>query len=133
MMAESFAGEADFFSIGTNDLTQYTLAMDRGHPKLAPKVDALNPGCAAPDRHDGRRRPRARQVVGRLRRHRRRSASRAHAGRSRRGRTEREPAVDPRRSRPRCAALPARDARSSRNALSTAAPATKCVRCSPEA
>ena len=35
--------EADFFSIGTNDLTQYTLAMDRGHPKLAPKVDALNP------------------------------------------------------------------------------------------
>ena len=39
-----FAEEADFFSIGTNDLTQYTLAMDRGHPRLAPKVDALNPG-----------------------------------------------------------------------------------------
>jgi multiphosphoryl transfer protein len=44
VMAEQFAKEADFFSIGTNDLTQYTLAMDRGHPKLAPKVDALNPG-----------------------------------------------------------------------------------------
>jgi phosphoenolpyruvate-protein kinase (PTS system EI component) len=44
VMAEVFAEEADFFSIGTNDLTQYTLAMDRGHPKLAPKVDALNPG-----------------------------------------------------------------------------------------
>jgi phosphoenolpyruvate-protein phosphotransferase len=44
VMAELFAEEADFFSIGTNDLTQYTLAMDRGHPKLAPKVDALNPG-----------------------------------------------------------------------------------------
>ena len=44
IMAEVFAEEADFFSIGTNDLTQYTLAMDRGHPKLAPKVDALNPG-----------------------------------------------------------------------------------------
>ena len=44
VMAEIFAEEADFFSIGTNDLTQYTLAMDRGHPKLAPKVDALNPG-----------------------------------------------------------------------------------------
>lgn len=43
VMAETFAAEADFFSIGTNDLTQYTLAMDRGHPKLAPKVDALNP------------------------------------------------------------------------------------------
>jgi phosphocarrier protein FPr len=43
MMAEQFAREADFFSVGTNDLTQYTLAMDRGHPKLAPQVDALNP------------------------------------------------------------------------------------------
>jgi phosphocarrier protein FPr len=43
VMASTFAAEADFFSIGTNDLTQYTLAMDRGHPKLAPKVDALNP------------------------------------------------------------------------------------------
>jgi multiphosphoryl transfer protein len=43
VMADTFAKEADFFSIGTNDLTQYTLAMDRGHPKLAPKVDALNP------------------------------------------------------------------------------------------
>jgi len=43
IMAHTFAAEADFFSIGTNDLTQYTLAMDRGHPKLAPTVDALNP------------------------------------------------------------------------------------------
>ena len=33
----------DFFSVGTNDLTQYTLAMDRGHPRLAPQVDGLNP------------------------------------------------------------------------------------------
>jgi phosphocarrier protein FPr len=43
VMAAQFAREADFFSIGTNDLTQYTLAMDRGHPKLAPQVDGLNP------------------------------------------------------------------------------------------
>ena len=43
LMMHSFAYEADFFSIGTNDLTQYTLAMDRGHPKFAPTVDALNP------------------------------------------------------------------------------------------
>ena len=43
VMAETFAREADFFSIGTNDLTQYTLAMDRGHPKLAGKADALHP------------------------------------------------------------------------------------------
>ncbi|AOY00956.1 phosphoenolpyruvate--protein phosphotransferase [Jeongeupia sp. USM3] len=44
VMSELFAKEADFFSIGTNDLTQYTLAMDRGHPKLAKQADALNPG-----------------------------------------------------------------------------------------
>jgi phosphocarrier protein FPr len=43
LMAAQFAQEADFFSIGTNDLTQYVLAMDRGHPKLAPRVDGLNP------------------------------------------------------------------------------------------
>jgi phosphocarrier protein FPr len=43
IMAGQFAREADFFSIGTNDLTQYALAMDRAHPKLAPRVDGLNP------------------------------------------------------------------------------------------
>ena len=43
VLAEQFAREADFFSIGSNDLTQYTLAMDRGHPKLAKKADGLNP------------------------------------------------------------------------------------------
>lgn len=44
VMAEQFAREVDFFSVGTNDLTQYTLAMDRGHPQLAALADALNPG-----------------------------------------------------------------------------------------
>jgi phosphocarrier protein FPr len=43
LLADAFAREVDFFSVGTNDLTQYTLAMDRGHPKLAPQVDGLNP------------------------------------------------------------------------------------------
>jgi multiphosphoryl transfer protein len=43
VMASQFAREVEFFSVGTNDLTQYTLAMDRGHPKLAPQVDGLNP------------------------------------------------------------------------------------------
>ena len=43
LMAQVFAPEVDFFSIGTNDLTQYTLATDRGHSELAGTVDGLNP------------------------------------------------------------------------------------------
>jgi phosphocarrier protein FPr/phosphocarrier protein len=43
LVAERLAAEADFFSIGTNDLTQYTLAMDRGHPALAAQADGLHP------------------------------------------------------------------------------------------
>jgi len=43
-MAGQFAKEVDFFSVGTNDLTQYTIAVDRGHPKLAKLADGLNPG-----------------------------------------------------------------------------------------
>ncbi len=42
-MAEELAREVEFFSIGTNDLTQYTLAMDRLHPMLARQADALHP------------------------------------------------------------------------------------------
>ncbi|MDD3147036.1 MAG: phosphoenolpyruvate--protein phosphotransferase, partial [Candidatus Riflebacteria bacterium] len=43
LLADTFASEASFFSIGTNDLTQYALAMDRGHPKLAAQIDAMHP------------------------------------------------------------------------------------------
>ena len=43
LMADLFAPEVDFFSIGTNDLTQYTLAMDRDHPRLASQADSFHP------------------------------------------------------------------------------------------
>ncbi|WP_325985190.1 phosphoenolpyruvate--protein phosphotransferase [Pseudomonas protegens] len=43
LMADRFAPEVDFFSIGTNDLTQYTLAMDRDHPRLASQADSFHP------------------------------------------------------------------------------------------
>jgi phosphocarrier protein FPr/phosphocarrier protein len=41
--ADLLAAEADFLSIGTNDLTQYVLAMDRGNQAVADQVDALHP------------------------------------------------------------------------------------------
>ena len=43
LLAEVFAREVDFFSIGTNDLTQYTMAVDRTHPTLAKQSDGLHP------------------------------------------------------------------------------------------
>jgi len=43
LIADRFAGLVDFFSIGTNDLTQYTLSMDRGEPRLASQLDTLHP------------------------------------------------------------------------------------------
>jgi phosphoenolpyruvate-protein phosphotransferase len=43
LLADQLAAEADFLSIGTNDLAQYTLAMDRGHAELAARIDGVHP------------------------------------------------------------------------------------------
>lgn len=43
VIADALAPESDFFSIGTNDLVQYTLAADRGNPKVAPVFSCFHP------------------------------------------------------------------------------------------
>ncbi len=51
LMADVFAKEVDFFSIGTNDLTQYTMSVDRGNDKISYLYSTLNPAVLRSIRH----------------------------------------------------------------------------------
>lgn len=43
VLADSIAADADFLSVGTNDLTQYVLAADRGNAAVSGRADGLHP------------------------------------------------------------------------------------------
>lgn len=51
LMADVFAKEVDFFSIGTNDLTQYTMSCDRGNDKISYLYSTFNPAVLRSIKH----------------------------------------------------------------------------------
>ncbi len=83
MMADELAAEADFFSVGSNDLTQYCLAVDRMHPMLSRQADGLHPAVLRMIDLTVQGGGQGRQMGRGLRRHRGRSARGRHPRRAR--------------------------------------------------